>query len=134
MPRVHRLLSDRRGSVAVQFALGAPILVTLLLGVLESGRLFWTWTTIQYAAEETGRYALAHPGTTAADLVEVAQGKLQGLAPGGVSVNVTPETAGGVPYMNITTQFSFSFIGWIPGGTIDLQGRSRVPVVVDPSS
>ena len=44
--------SSQRGVAAVEFALIASILFTLLLGSMEMGRLLWTWN----AAVEATRY------------------------------------------------------------------------------
>jgi Flp pilus assembly protein TadG len=44
--------STQRGVAAVEFALIAGLLCTLLLGVMEMGRLLWTWN----AAVEATRY------------------------------------------------------------------------------
>jgi len=51
--RLHRRRpSSQRGVAAVEFALIASILFTMLLGVMEMGRLLWTWN----AAVEATRY------------------------------------------------------------------------------
>lgn len=44
--------SRQRGVAAVEFAIIASLLFTMLLGVVEMGRLFWTWN----AAVEATRY------------------------------------------------------------------------------
>lgn len=44
--------SEQRGVAAVEFALIASLLVTVLLGVIEMGRLLYTWN----AAVEATRY------------------------------------------------------------------------------
>ena len=51
MNTLHRP-STQRGVAAVEFALIAGLLCTLLLGVMEMGRLLWTWN----AAVEATRY------------------------------------------------------------------------------
>ena len=51
MKMLHRS-STQRGVAAVEFALICGLLVTLLLGVMEMGRLLWTWN----AAVEATRY------------------------------------------------------------------------------
>jgi len=48
MPR----FSHQRGVAAVEFAIISSLLFTMLLGVVEMGRLFWTWN----AAVEATRY------------------------------------------------------------------------------
>ncbi|HWE99019.1 MAG TPA: TadE family protein [Caulobacteraceae bacterium] len=51
--------SDRRGNVAVEFALVAPLLLTILVGGMEFARLMWVITGLHYATEEGARcYAM----------------------------------------------------------------------------
>lgn len=51
MNMLHRP-STQRGVAAVEFAIVSGLLCTLLLGVMEMGRLLWTWN----AAVEATRY------------------------------------------------------------------------------
>lgn len=48
-----------RGQGMVEFALAVPIFVVLLLGVIEFGRLFITFTSVYAAAREGARYGAA---------------------------------------------------------------------------
>jgi Flp pilus assembly protein TadG len=44
-----------------EFALILPILMLILLGVVDFGRVFYYWTSIANAAREGARYAITHP-------------------------------------------------------------------------
>jgi hypothetical protein len=48
----------RRGQTLVEFALTLPILLLLLFGVIEFGRIFQAWVTLQNAARAAARYAV----------------------------------------------------------------------------
>jgi hypothetical protein len=48
----------RRGQTLVEFALTLPILLLLLFGIIEFGRIFQAWVTIQNAAREAARFAI----------------------------------------------------------------------------
>ena len=48
----------RRGQTLAEFAISLPILLLLLFGVLEFGRLFQSWVTLQNAARTAARYAI----------------------------------------------------------------------------
>jgi Flp pilus assembly protein TadG len=74
-----RFLVNESGSSMVEFALvTAFILVPLLFGVIEFGRLTWSKDTIVAAAREGARYAIVHgsncelAGCTLADSAAVA--------------------------------------------------------------
>ncbi len=57
--------SPRRGRQSAQalteFALILPVLVLILLGVVDFGRVFYYWTSMANAAREGARYATTHP-------------------------------------------------------------------------
>lgn len=80
----------RRGSALVEFALFFMLYLTLLLGLLELGRLVWTVATLSHAAREGARYATVHgsgnPDTddqgqtiTAESITSVVKGRAIGL-------------------------------------------------------
>src|SRR5690349_19355935 len=48
----------RRGQTLAEFAISLPILLILLFGILEFGRLFQSWVTLQNAARQAARYAI----------------------------------------------------------------------------
>ena len=130
MTRLFRLIRDRKGATTVEIAFTLPILVALLLGVFEFGRLFFTWSTIQYATEQTGRFAMSKPSASASDLTNYLKKKLPGLVAKSVAINVAPETDAGVNYMVIVARVHFSFMSIFPINPVDLEGRSRVPMVI----
>jgi hypothetical protein len=65
--------SERRGVVAVEFAIVAPILVAVLFGLIELGRAFETQNLLEVAAREGARFAsmdrdgMLAPGESAND-------------------------------------------------------------------
>lgn len=58
---LHRLVRDRCGTTAVEFALVAPALCLLIYGVMEFGRLAWTQSALNFAVEEAARCASVTP-------------------------------------------------------------------------
>jgi len=50
-------LRKRRGQTLAEFALTLPILLLIVFGTIEFGRLFQAWVTIQNSAREATRYA-----------------------------------------------------------------------------
>jgi TadE-like protein len=64
--------TGERGAAAVEFALIATVLVMLLFGILEYGRLFGELEVLESAAREGARAASVHcgkaEGCTAADI------------------------------------------------------------------
>ncbi len=64
---------ERRGAVAVEFAIVAPILVAILFGLIELGRAFEMQNLLEVAAREGARFAsmdrdgMLAPGESAND-------------------------------------------------------------------
>lgn len=55
---MHRLLSDCRAATAVEFALVTPVLLMFLLGIIDTGRLMWTWNRAEKATQLGVRQAV----------------------------------------------------------------------------
>jgi len=125
-----RLWRDERGGSMIEIAFALPVFATLLLGSLEFGRLFFTWSTIQYATEQTGRFAMAKPASTADELSSHLRENLPGVVASGVTITVTPETDSGLNYVVIVARVHFAFISILPINALDIEGRSRVPMVI----
>jgi Flp pilus assembly protein TadG len=56
---------NERGAALVEFALVATVFLTVLFGILEFGRLFWTHNALRDAARRGVRYATIRKDDTA---------------------------------------------------------------------
>lgn len=83
------------GASAVEFALVLPLLVTLLLGIIQFGIIFFQWLEIEHAAREgvrwtslrdAGGYATVGAATRAA-----AKAAAPGVALTDADITVSPE-------------------------------------------
>jgi Flp pilus assembly protein TadG len=52
------ILRDGRASSAAEFALVLPLLLIFLLGIIDVGRLMWTWNQAEKATQMGVRYAI----------------------------------------------------------------------------
>ncbi|MFC3173390.1 TadE/TadG family type IV pilus assembly protein [Novosphingobium bradum] len=55
--RPHCLAADTRGSSVVEAALVMPVLLFMVLGAIDAGRVLWVRNTLQYAVESAARCA-----------------------------------------------------------------------------
>jgi Flp pilus assembly pilin Flp len=63
MTMIRRLIKrakDERGAAIVEFALVAPILLTLVWGIIETGRAFYTINSLASAVRDGARYGAAN--------------------------------------------------------------------------
>jgi Flp pilus assembly protein TadG len=63
--RLRQLRGDRRGGMAVGFAVLAPLLFLLTIGLVDLGRLFFAWSTLDHAIRVAARYAGVHASAIA---------------------------------------------------------------------
>lgn len=77
-----RWLREQHGTAAVEFALLMSILLMLLLGIFDFGRVFDAWLVATNAAREGARYGAiygADPDLSTADVVSNATSKVNAL-------------------------------------------------------
>ena len=133
------------GQALVETALLLPILLILLLGAVDFGRLFFGWVNIHQAARIGANYGSTHPNMTASErdeLVLLVEGDTAALnceiddpVP-----NPTYTTAAGTPtsdpsigdFSNFTIGCEFSMVtplaGLFFGDTIPLSANATFPV------
>jgi Flp pilus assembly protein TadG len=86
---IRALVGARRGSTAVEFAILAPVLLTLMFGGLEYARMMWTWQALQIAGDQTARcVAIGGTACTAPSTYAVTTASTYG-ATGLVAANAT---------------------------------------------
>lgn len=78
------------GVAAVEMALAAPVILTLILGILSSGSLFFSQNELNHAVGEAARYATISPQPSDQDIRAMALSSYHGTDPLPVSqVTVT---------------------------------------------
>ena len=124
-----------RGAAAVEFAMVATLLVTLLLGIAEFGYLFFQQGVIAGAAREGARYyAIHHTDATALTDAKTATKVAApgvGLTDADITITACPVTAPAAPpypQTTVTVQKSYSpgltgFFGWIFTSSFKLRGE-----------
>lgn len=123
---VGRLRACRAGSVAVETALILPVLLLMLLGIIEFGRLMWVNSSLQYAAEEGARYGLAHSTAASSEITALVQSRLTAVVnPAAVQVAVASSTAS----ISVTLTYRFTFFSGdlLPYGPKTLTANSTIP-------
>ncbi len=78
--------SIRRGQSLVEFALVAPVLLLLMLGVMNLGYVLFVNTQVEYAVREGARAAMVRPCPTNADLDAIRTQVINRL-PGAIDIN-----------------------------------------------
>jgi len=117
---------DNRGAVTVEFAIAAPVFLIFVMGLIDFGRLYWIKSTMQFAVEQTARYAMVNPSVATGDLETYAEGE---STIDGITFSATTSASGGINFRTITANYTFSFlIPIVPIGDITLAAKSSTPV------
>jgi len=106
-----RPTSARRGSVALEYGLIAPLLLVLVLGIIDTGRLMWTYTTLYRATSAAARCGAINSTTcsTAAQIATYAVNEAWGLTVATSAFTVSAQNCG------LQVQASYAFTSIIPG-------------------
>jgi len=101
-------LRDDRGSIAVEYALILPVLLLFVVGVMEVGRLVWTQTTLDRAAEAAARCGAVDPVTCAnsAATSQYAVTQAFGLKVAANAFTVSSATCG----ISVRATFTYKFL------------------------
>ncbi len=116
------------GQGLLEFALILPVLLMILAGVLDLGRLYFAYVAVTDAAAEGASYAASYPNEVA-EIEARAQGASQ-LS--GVTVTYSGEAEAGET-VTVTTSYSFTvatpIINGIAGGAIPLRATTSAVVL-----
>lgn len=104
---MHRLLSDKRGSMGLEFGLALPILVAMILGVLQFGLVLNANGAMRNAMGEGLRLAKVNPTATSTQVIDRTKATLLGVDHNGITTltfsrGITNNVKTGTMTMTIT--------------------------------
>lgn len=143
-----RLFKSQRGNAIVEFAIGAPVLLVLVMAAVDFSRLFFETTiasnaaaagsfygaqNIRYAGDYAGMATVADNDSTEVDGKTISADRYCDCPDGSIIDPCTTNCPGyGAPrvYMRARVQKSFTTLGWYPGipqtTSIDMRRWVRV--------
>jgi Flp pilus assembly protein TadG len=125
---VRGCLTDRAGIAAVEFGMVLPMFLLFLFGTVEFGRFMWSENALDYAADQTARYALANPSATTSDVKTYAESQFTTIDKADVTVIVADELLNGINYLKVTVTHPYeTLLPLVPFGPFTLTRVSRTP-------
>ena len=126
-----RRMRDARGNAAIEFAILAPVLVLFILGIFETGRLYFVRGSMRYAINEAARYAMVFATAQNTAIEQRVRDNLIGIPAADVTATVTDQVIGGINYKQISLSYNFSSIvgSFLPWPSIALNTQTAVPII-----
>jgi Flp pilus assembly protein TadG len=106
----------RRGAAILEFAVVVPVLILLVFGMLEFGRVMMVEQVLTNAAREGCRKATL-PGSSSSDVTTVVNNYLSNSGITGAnnpSVSPDPTTANSGDTITVTVSVPFNNVSWLP--------------------
>ncbi len=100
-----QLQSDRRGQAMVELAIVLPILLLLIMGIIDFGRIYHGYLAVTTAAREAARQAAI--GATDAEIEETALTAAAPLSATALTVQVSPGQSSRYPGTTITVEVHY---------------------------
>ena len=111
---LRRFGRNEDGSPAVEFAIVAPVFLSVCLGVISVGYAFQVRNEMAHAADSGIRQVLMDPTITDQDLVTATKDAFPESDPDNLTITLTDTTIDGVDYRSIALSYPFTRIV-IPG-------------------
>ena len=115
-PHAGREANNRTGAAAVEFAVVAPLLFAIVLGLVEFGRAIMVEQCLVSSARESCRVAVL-AGTTRQDVIDRATASLNAAGISNFTITMSPDppssASEGTP-VTVTITVSFNNVTWLP--------------------
>lgn len=126
-----RFAGDRGGATILEFAIIAPILVAMLIGIFNLGYAMYCGAAVRNAIQRSSRALMMTPTTTAATISTSAQALLVDVPVNNLAVTVTTETVSTTMQVK-RVSWTYDYALWVPfatSSTLSFGSSMVVPMV-----
>ncbi|HEY4552830.1 MAG TPA: TadE/TadG family type IV pilus assembly protein [Bacillaceae bacterium] len=102
------MIRDERGQSLVEFALVVPVLLLLLVGIIDFGRMLYSYTQLQLVTQETVR--IGSLGGSDAEMGQFAREHTNLADSSKMNISISPpeSTRKSGQYMTVTLSYPFN--------------------------
>ncbi|WP_210480637.1 TadE/TadG family type IV pilus assembly protein [Naasia sp. SYSU D00948] len=126
MNRLRRRAADDRGAAAIEFALVLPLLLLLILGILEFGRIYNIQISLSNAAREGARTMAIENDAAAARSAAAAAAPSLNPALSTGAVAISPATCGAGQTATATVSYTVTLLTGYFGTSIPLSATGAM--------
>jgi hypothetical protein len=128
----NRLAREEGGAAAVEFAMIAPPLFAMILGILALGMAYYEGATIQWSLERGLRTAMVYPDTTAEAIEAAMQEELALIGSPDVDFSYEIDDDGEVPLAIVRADYVIPIrVPFLPDVSLRFTAENVAPVTVD---
>lgn len=126
-----KVIHNHSGQALVEFAMLATLLITLLLGIFDFGRAYYTQVQIKNAVGDAGYYAIQNPGAANYSKVKsTLKSQLGNLQPAlNVNTDIAISCTSGTTKIQVTYQYHLIFSWIMPNAQVMLGDETYVPQI-----
>lgn len=112
-----------QGAAAIEFVILLPLLLLILTGMVEFGRLMWHYDALAKATRDAARYLAEQPAPISIAARQAARGMVadsvqaagvQGLEMDEVAASCEPSDCQNPSRVTVSVHYTFSIGGWVP--------------------
>ena len=122
-----RFAFGEHGTVAIEYSIILPVLLVFLLGIMDTGRLLWTYSTLYRATEAAARCAAVNTAEcgTSTQIKNRAVTEAWGLTVAASAFTVSSPSCG----KQVSGTFDFAFTVPVPGlSSVTLNATACYPL------
>lgn len=126
-----KFLQCNKGAAAIEMAIALPVFLMFTLVTMTFGHMYWVWNTMNYAANEGGRYVMAHTSASEEAIKERISNSLMGISSSDADVTISNTTVNGRAFKQINISYTYKFNvlkGLFGLSTEDLTATTLVPL------
>jgi len=127
---LHRIRADARAAGVVEFALVAPVLLSMVVGVVQLGRLYLANAGLANAVEDAARFATIWPRPTQTQITTRISARQWGLESARLGAPSIAFTNSAPDYVTISMTYNFT-LNYVLGEQTIALTKSRRAFVTD---
>lgn len=125
----------KRGSAAIEFAMMAPVLFTILFGTFQLGWAYHCAGSVQFALERASRTLMVDADADQTDVRAIMDGFLDNVANDAFEVSLDQVVINGVTFSRATSTYQHTVdIPFVPPFDLNFTAVQIVPRPEDPNA